>query len=70
MRYSRLALFIAIVFLFATAAWSREDRLTNTGIAPAAQGKVITSTDRNGNTEVEVKVEQDGPESQQFGEHD
>jgi hypothetical protein len=57
MRHSRLALFIAIVFLFATAAWPREDRLTNTGLAPAAQGKVITSTDRNGNTEVEVKVQ-------------
>ncbi len=57
MRHSRFALFIAIVCLFATAAWSREDRLTNTSLAPAAQGKVITSTDRNGNTEVEVKVE-------------
>jgi hypothetical protein len=57
MRHSRLALFIAIVFLFATAAWSREDRLTNTGLAPAARGTVNTSTDRNGNTEVEVKVE-------------
>lgn len=57
MRHSRLALFIAIVCLIATAAWSREDRLTNTSIAPAAQGKVITSTDRNGNTEIEVKVQ-------------
>lgn len=57
MRHSRLALFIAIVFVFATAAWSREDKLTNTGVAPAAQGKVTTSTDRNGNTEVEIKVE-------------
>jgi hypothetical protein len=57
MRHTRLALFIAITFLLTTAAWSREDKLTNTGLAPAAMGKVTTSTDRNGNTEVEVKVQ-------------
>ncbi|HET9183931.1 MAG TPA: hypothetical protein VFP59_17510 [Candidatus Angelobacter sp.] len=57
MRHTRLALLIAITFLFATMAWSREDRLTNTGLAPAAQGKVITSTDSNGNTVVEVRVQ-------------
>lgn len=56
MRHSRLALFIAITFLIATAAWSKEDRLTNTGLAPAAQGKILTSTDSNGNTVVEVRV--------------
>jgi len=51
------ALHIA-VFLFLTAllSWAREDRLTNTGAAPAAEGKIYTSTDRNGNTKVEVKV--------------
>jgi len=57
MRHTKLALFIAITFLLTTAAWSREDKLTNTGLAPAAMGKVTTSTDRNGNTEVEVKVQ-------------
>jgi hypothetical protein len=57
MRHTRIALFIAITFLISTAAWSREDKLTNTGIAPAAAGTVTTSTDRNGNTEVEVKVQ-------------
>ena len=57
MRQTKLALLVAIAFLLTTAAWSREDRLTNTGLTPAAQGKVTTSTDRNGNTEVEVKVE-------------
>jgi hypothetical protein len=56
MLHKRVALLVAITFLLATAAWSREDKLTNTGIAPAAEGKVITSTDRNGNTEVEVQV--------------
>ena len=51
------ALHIA-VFLLLTAllSWAREDRLSNTGAAPAAQGKVVTSTDRNGNTKLEVQV--------------
>ena len=51
------ALHIA-VFLFLTAllSWAREDRLSNTGAAPAAQGKVATHTDRNGNTRIEVQV--------------
>jgi hypothetical protein len=57
MRHTKLALFIAITFLLTTAAWSRDDKLTNTGIAPAAMGTVTTSNDRNGNTEVEVKVQ-------------
>lgn len=57
MRHTRLALFIAITFLIATAAWSREDKLTNTSLTPAAQGKILTSTDSNGNTVVEIKVE-------------
>jgi hypothetical protein len=56
MLHKRVALLVVITFLLATAAWSREDKLTNTGIAPAAQGKVVTSNDRNGNTEVEVQV--------------
>ena len=56
MLHKRLALLVAITFLLTTAAWSREDKLVSTGLAPAAQGKVITSTDRNGNTEVEVQV--------------
>ena len=54
-RFGRIAT-IALL-LVAVAAWAREDKLTNTGVAPAAQGKVITSTDRNGNTSVEVQVE-------------
>ncbi len=56
MRQAKFALLIAIAFLLTTVAWSREDKLTNTGVAPAAAGKVITGTDRNGNTEVEVQV--------------
>lgn len=56
MRHRNLALFLLFSFLLAAAAWGREDRLTNTGVAPAAEGKVITNNDRNGNTNVEVQV--------------
>lgn len=56
MRQTKFALLIAIAFLLTTAAWSREDKLTNTGMDPGAQGTVVTSTDRNGNTEVEIRV--------------
>lgn len=56
MRQAKFALLIAIAFVLTTVAWSREDKLTNTGVAPAAQGKIVTSNDRNGNTEVEVQV--------------
>ena len=54
---NRKLLGLTVVFLLAaTAVWAREDKLTNTGMAPAAQGKVITGNDRNGNTEVDVQV--------------
>lgn len=56
MRQTRFALLIAIALVLTTVVWSREDKLTSTGMTPAAQGKVITSNDRNGNTEVEVQV--------------
>jgi hypothetical protein len=56
MRQRTVTLFLLFSFLLATAAWGREDRLTNTGAAPAAEGKVITDTDRNGNTGVEIEV--------------
>jgi hypothetical protein len=52
----RLALVLTLTFLFAVAVWGREDRLTNTGLNPAAQGKVTTDTDRNGNTRIHVEV--------------
>ena len=56
MGHRKVALFLLFSFLLATAAWGREDRLTNTGTAPAAEGKVITDKDRNGNTGVDVQV--------------
>lgn len=58
MKRTRFAWAAMIALLLVTVlAWAREDRLTSTGVAPAAQGKVITNTDSNGNTEVEVQVE-------------
>jgi len=54
--HRKVALFVLFGFLLATAAWGREDRLTNTGAAPAAEGKVNTDNDRNGNTGVDVQV--------------
>ena len=56
MRNRKLLGLTVVVVLLATAVWAREDKLTNTGTAPAAQGKVITGNDRNGNTEVDVQV--------------
>ena len=52
----RIALFVVLTFLLTSAAWGREDRLTNTGVNPAAMGKVTTDNDRNGNTGVNVEV--------------
>jgi hypothetical protein len=56
MRHRNIALFLLVTLLVATAAWGREDKLVNTGTAPAAEGKVITDNDRNGNTGVDVQV--------------
>ncbi|HYX54060.1 MAG TPA: hypothetical protein VE783_11465 [Candidatus Limnocylindrales bacterium] len=56
MKNRKLIVLTLISFVLALAAAAREDKLTNTGAAPAAEGKVITSNDRNGNTEVEVQV--------------
>jgi hypothetical protein len=56
MRHRTITLFLLFSFLLATAAWGREDRLTNTGAAPAAEGKIITDNDRNGNTGIEIHV--------------
>ena len=56
MKHRRTALFLLFSLFLTTLAWAREDRLVNTGAAPAAEGKVITDNDRNGNTGVEVQV--------------
>ncbi|HZD92614.1 MAG TPA: hypothetical protein VE133_00080 [Candidatus Sulfotelmatobacter sp.] len=56
MRHRNVTLLLFFAALAVLTAWGREDRLVNTGTAPAAEGKVITSTDRNANTSVEVQV--------------
>jgi hypothetical protein len=56
MRTRTVTLFLLFSFVLATAAWAREDRLTNTGAAPAAEGKIVTDNDRNGNTGVNIEV--------------
>jgi hypothetical protein len=56
MRHRNISLFLVLSLLAAASLWAREDRLVNTGAAPAAEGKVITDNDRNGNTKVEVTV--------------
>jgi hypothetical protein len=54
-RFVRAAM-IALL-LTTVLAWAKDDKLTNTGVAPAAQGTVSTGTDKNGNTSVDIKVE-------------
>ncbi len=56
MNYRKIARFLLIGLCLTAVAWGREDRLINTGVAPGAEGKVVTSTDRNGNTEMEIQV--------------
>src|SRR5438270_14061255 len=56
MRHRNIALFLLFSFLLAVSVWGREDRLVNTGTASAAEGKVITNNDRNGNTNVDLHV--------------
>jgi hypothetical protein len=56
MNCRKIAHLLLVGVFLTTVVWGREDRLVNTGITPAAEGKVITSTDRNGNTQAEVQV--------------
>lgn len=56
MGHRKVAVFLLFSFLLATVAWGREDRLNNTGAAPAAEGKISTDNDRNGNTGVDIEV--------------
>lgn len=47
---------LATLLLLVCSVWAREDRMHGTSIAPAAEGKIVTSTDRSGNTKVHVTV--------------
>ncbi len=56
MRNRKFIFLAALSFVLVISAWGKEDKLVNTGLQPAAEGKLTTSNDRNGNTEVEVQV--------------
>jgi hypothetical protein len=56
MRNHKFIFLAALGFVLVISAWAKEDKLVNTGAAPAAEGKINTSKDRNGNTEVAVEV--------------
>ncbi len=56
MRNRNVVLFLIFSLLLTVTVFAREDRLNNTGATPAAEGKVISDNDRNGNTNVEVQV--------------
>ncbi len=56
MRNRKFIFLAALSFVLVITAWAKEDKLVNTGTAPAAEGKINTSNDRNGNTQVEVQV--------------
>jgi len=53
----RRLIFILAILLWAPIGWAKTYRLTSTVLTPAATGEVKTDQDRNGNVEVEVKVE-------------
>lgn len=56
MHHRNISLFLLLGLALVATVWGREDRLTNTGVAPAAEGKIITDNDRNDNTGVQVQV--------------
>lgn len=56
MRHRKTAFLVTFCFVVSAFMWGREDQLINTGLNPAAQGKVTTANDRNGNTDIEVQV--------------
>jgi hypothetical protein len=56
MNCRKIAQLLFVGVFLTTVVWGREDRLLNTGLTPAAEGKVTTSADPNGNTQVKVEV--------------
>jgi hypothetical protein len=54
----RSILLVSMLLLcLATLGWGREDKMQAGAITPAATGVVNTGPDRNGNVDLEVKVE-------------
>jgi hypothetical protein len=52
----RIVLALALIVATVVTLYAKDDKMINRGPSPAAQGTVHTDKDRNGNTEVEVKV--------------
>jgi hypothetical protein len=57
MRVATLILAAGLSLLAASTAGANTYRLTSTDVAPGATGEIQTSEDRNGNIEVELRVE-------------
>jgi hypothetical protein len=55
--FHRLTLFTTILCLLPLLAYARKYPLTGTPVVPGAKGAVNVGKDKNGNTEVELKVE-------------
>lgn len=47
---------LATLLLLVCSMWGREDRMHSSTVTPAAEGKIVTSADRSGNTKVHVTV--------------
>ncbi|MGB2888473.1 MAG: anti-sigma factor [Candidatus Acidiferrales bacterium] len=52
-----LSLLVAAALFMATAVWARKYTLTASKTVPAAKGEIETHRDKNGNTQVDLKVE-------------
>jgi hypothetical protein len=53
----RMTLLVAAVLVLTTAGWARKYTLTASKTVPAAKGEIETHRDKNGNTQVDLKVE-------------
>lgn len=54
---NRAALFVLAFLIVCSAAWGRKFPLTTTPVVPAAKGEINAKVDRNGNTDIDLKLE-------------
>jgi hypothetical protein len=47
---------LVALLLLTAVLWARNDHMVNSAMVPAAQGKVHTAHDHNGNTELDIQV--------------
>jgi hypothetical protein len=52
-----IAILTLVALTCTTAAWARKYTLTTSTAVPAAKGEIDTKTDKNGNTQIDLKVE-------------